>query len=248
MGTHNMTLDMQFVEELVLAIRSHSPLPAFPQILDLEEAYNALDEIGNRVCSSGITGIKAGLTNPDIQALFGLNHALLGRLYDWGELRPGDVVKHRANAQIECEIAVQLNAEGKPVKIGAAIEFVYVNFSKPQDLTPGNLVATSLGADRYLLGKQFDWYEVDFNTLRSAHIALSLDEERILTTSPYDSLGGPEKATKWCVDEAIARGLEIRDEMILLCGTCGAGIPLQPGNYIADYGLLGKIEFTVGDA
>lgn len=241
-----MTIDNDFAEALTAAIRSHSPLPAFPEGLTLDDAYEALEAISASLCNSASPGIKAGLTNPDIQALFGLEHALLGRLYDWGELSPGELVEHRENAQIECEVAVVVDQSGQPVKVAPAIEFVCVNFSQPQDMTPANLVASSLGADRYLLGEFVDWADMDFELLRATTITLTHNGENILSASPYDSLDGPESAVRWGTNEAGKRGMRLSEGSILLCGTCGAGLPLLPGDYSADYGTFGNIEFTVG--
>ena len=47
------------------------------------------------------------------------------------------------------------------------------------------------------------------------------------------------------LNEASARGLALADDMLLITGACGGIHPAEPGSYVADYGSLGKIEFTV---
>ncbi|MBL4672806.1 MAG: hypothetical protein JKX81_11150, partial [Arenicella sp.] len=79
-----MTNDRNFETQLTEAIESHSPLPRFPRDLTLEDAYARLPEVSAGVANGITAGIKAGITNPEIQALFGLEHALLGQLYDCG--------------------------------------------------------------------------------------------------------------------------------------------------------------------
>lgn len=235
----------EFQNQLAIDIQDHNPLPEFPEGLTLDNAYAMLPSLTERVCGGSIRGLKAGMTNTDLQPFFGLDHALLGYLYGQGELQEGKAVPLLAGSQIECEVAIILGADGKPVSVGPAIEFVFVNFSKPEDMTAANLVLSNLGADRYMLGKQLPWGEVDFNLLVDVKLTTELDGSVILESSPMDSLGGPEQALRWGVGEARKRGLQIEDGSVLLCGTCGAGLPMLPGSYHADYGVLGSIEFTV---
>ena len=240
-----MSLPDSFLQDLATAIRSHEFLPAFPPGLSLGDAYRGLSQMAPLVCDDKPVGIKAGLTNPDIQQLFGLDHALLGFLYDWGELRSSDPVLYRANAQLECEVAITVDQAGNPKAIAPAIEIVFVNFLRPEDMTPPNLVLSSLGADRFLVGEPVPWDDVDFDAIESAEIAMSLSGDEILKASPHDSLGGPRDAWRWCINEARRRGFQFSEDSVLLCGTCGAGLPMRRGSYAVDFGPLGSIEFSV---
>lgn len=227
------------------AIRNHQPLPAFPQGLTLEQAYQLLPEVAAGVCDVAPRGIKAGLTNPDIQAFLGLDHALLGHLYDWGEHSGDTPLALRAGSQLECEVAIVLDADGRPKAIAPAIEIVYLNFAVPEDMNAANLVVSSLGADRYMLGRQLPWDSVDMAALAASTICAVHNGETILETSAMDSLGGPVDALAWCVGEARKRALRIEEDTLLLCGTCGSGLPMAEGEYRVDYGPLGTLEFTV---
>ncbi len=240
-----MTLDQSFTRDLADAIRSHAPLPEFPPGVSLEEAYAVLPEIAERLCDTRIAGLKAGLTNSDVQALFGLDSALLGFIYDWGILEPGDSLQHREYAQIECELGIILDPSGNPLSIGPALEFVHLPFSRPEDFTGANLVLSSLGADRYLCGDFVDWEEGPLQHLFETTIRLERDGEKLLEVSACDSLGGPDNAVAWCVGEARNRGLDLVESGLLLTGTCGSGIPFQPGHYVADYGSFGRLEFEI---
>jgi len=234
-----------FIAELASAIRSHSQLPAFPSGITLEQAYAMLPDVVSLVCDTRTRGLKAGLTNPALQELFGLEDALMGLLFDWGECSPGSRLPYREHSQLECELGIVLNANRQPVSIGPAIEFVHLNFLRPEDFTPANLVISSLGADRYLCGKPTPWREVDFEALRDVVIRLERDGKLLQEVSAYDSLNGPERAVEWCVGEASRRGLDIVGGTLLLTGTCGSALPASPGDYIADYGPLGAVTFCV---
>ena len=178
----------RFIADLAYAIRSHLPLPAFPADLTLEEAYSVLPAVASLVCDVRSSGIKAGFTNPDLQKLFGLEEPLLGLLYDWGECRSGCILPYNEHSKIECELGIVFNADGVPVSMGPAIEFVHLSFSIPEDLTPANLVVSSLGADGYLRGEQTAWAELDFESLRDTIISLERDGEDVVVER---KLGAP---------------------------------------------------------
>jgi 2-keto-4-pentenoate hydratase len=60
-----------------------------------------------------------------------------------------------------------------------------------------------------------------------------------------DSLGGPETAVSWIVQEAEARGFSLGKETLLLTGACGKVVPAEVGEYNADFGPLGSIGFEI---
>lgn len=240
MGRHD-----SFVNDLAQAIRSHSPMPPFPAGLTLDDAYSLLPKVARMTCDKRVSGIKAGLTKPDMARLLGLESALLGLLYDWGQCELDTILPYRNHSQIECEIAIRLDGQGKPIAIGPAIEIVHLEFSRPEDFNAANLVVCGLGADRYICGAEIPWHQTDFETLRPAIINLFRDGELVLEASPFDSLGGPENAVDWCVQEAFRRNIEITEDAILLTGTCGNALPMTPGEYLADYGPLGRISFEI---
>lgn len=240
-----MTNHQQFIVALADAIRARAPLPPFPAGVTMDEAYRMLPAAAARVCDSGTSGLKAGLTNPELQALFGLDEALIGLLYDWGECPNGVALPFREYARIECELAVVLSAEDAPVALAPAIEIVHLNFAAPEDFTPANLVMSSLGADSYICGSPIPWGELDQSVIRSTAIKLERDGELLQLANAGDSLNGPERAVDWCVNEARKRSLEIADGTTLLTGTCGDALPGLPGNYKADFGELGTLRFTI---
>ncbi len=47
------------------------------------------------------------------------------------------------------------------------------------------------------------------------------------------------------VNAAVAAGYELRPGQVLLSGAVGAMMPAEPGDYVADYGALGTLRFTV---
>ena len=227
------------------AIRAHTTLPEFPKGVSIEEAYEALPMIAESVCDQSVVGIKAGLTNPDVLGMFGLTEPLLGYLYDWGEAINGDSLPCHDHAQIECEISIFVDADGTPIALAPAVEFVRVAFSDMTDFTPANLIMCSLGADRFILGDKKPWADTTLDALDDVVITLKKDGSEILRTTPTDSLGGPRSAVRWGLGEARKRNMLLHKNMVLLGGTCGSGVPLETGSYVVEYGSFGQITFEV---
>ena len=235
----------RFVAQLADAIKAKSIWPEFPSGVTLTEAYSLIPHLTRLISGEQSAGIKAGVTNRDLQALFGLEEPLLGLLYQQSEIENAATLPHTASRRIECELAMQLNSDGNPISIGPAVEFVRLDFCRPEDLTPGNVTLCNLGADQFILGDMGAWDSFDFTALADIEIELMRDGEIILTASPLDSFGGPKPALDWCVNKANSLGFTIPEGGVLLAGTNGAAMEADPGHYQASYGPLGTIEFTI---
>jgi len=235
----------RFVAQLADAIKAKSIWPEFPSGVTLTEAYSLIPHLTSLISGEQSAGIKAGVTSKDLQALFGLEEPLLGLLYQQSEIENAATLPHTASRRIECELAMQLNSDGSPISIGPAVEFVRLDFCRPEDLTPGNVTLCNLGADQFILGDMGAWDSFDFTALADIEIELMRDGEVILTASPLDSFGGPKPALDWCVNKANSLGFTIPEGGVLLAGTNGAAMEADPGHYQASYGPLGTIEFTI---
>jgi len=235
----------RFIEDLADAIRTKSTWPEFPSGITVTEAYSFIPQLTSLISGETSAGIKAGVTNADLQAIFGLEEPLLGLLYQQSETESAATLSYTASRRIECELAIRLNSDGSPISIGPAVEFVRVDFCRPEDLTPGNVTLANLGADQFILGEMSAWGSFDFAALADIDIELMRDGEVILATSPLDSFGGPKPALEWCVNKASSLGLTIPQGGVLLAGTNGAAMEADPGQYEVSYGPLGTIEFTI---
>ena len=235
----------RFVAQLADAIKAKSIWPEFPSGVTLTEAYSLIPHLTSLISGEQSAGIKAGVTNRDLQTLFGLEEPLLGLLYQQSEIENAATLPHTASRRIECELAMQLNSDGSPISIGPAVEFVRLDFCRPEDLTPGNVTLCNLGADQFILGDMGAWDSFDFTALADIEIELMRDGEVILTASPLDSFGGPKPALDWCVNKANSLGFTIPEGGVLLAGTNGAAMEADPGQYQANYGPLGTSEFTI---
>ena len=227
--------------QIAEAIRTHQPLPVFPQALNLADGYEIQLEVANLVAPGGFKGIKAGVTSKQLQAVFGIYHALLGRLYRHGHLSTGATLPFIEKQLIECEIGITVDAQGQPVSAGPALEFAFAAFSSPTDATAPNLTAGNVAADQFLTGQQHPWRKSYDDII----IRFYRNDELINEAPITESLGGPANAVTWIIQEAKRYNIEVPDNSLLMTGACGKVIPALPGNYRADYGELGEVSFTI---
>ena len=231
----------QLVNDLATAARSRSSLPKMPDALTIEQAYEVQRELVSVLADGPVRGLKAGMTAKAGQEAFGLTHPLIGSLYTWGELAPGVSFEFEAGVNLECEIGIVIDGAGKPKSAGPVIEVPRMAWSVPEDAKGANLTACNIAADRYIVGDQQpvrDSYE-------GLRVRLTRDGSEVLDAPLTDALGGPHLALDWMLAEAEKRGLAFADDMLLITGACGGIHPAERGSYIADYGELGSIRFTV---
>ena len=140
---------------------------------------------------------------------------------------------------------MRLNSDGSPTSIGPAVEFVRLDFCRPEDFTPGNVTLCNLGADQFILGNLSSWNSFDFTVLANIEIKLMRDGEITLTSSPLDSFGVPKPALDWYVNETNGLGFRIPQGGVLLARTNGAARDADPDHYEVNYRPLGIIEFNI---
>ena len=229
------------VQNIAAAIRTGATLPKMPADLDLDAAYDLQKQVVAAVAGGAVAGLKAGMTAAAGQQAFGLTHPLIGSLYTSGRCEPGITFASGPGVSLECEIGIVVDADGAPKTAGPVIEVPRMAFADAEDRTGANLTACNIAADRYIVGQQ--------QPLRDSYgdiaITLTRDGEEVTSAPASDALGGPQAALAWMLNEARARGLAIEDGMLLITGACGGIHPAEPGHYVADYGDLGSIEFTV---
>lgn len=226
---------------IAAALRAGAPVPPLPDDLGLDDGYEIQSLMVPLRDGAPLGGLKAGVTQAGAQRHFGIDHALLGRLYGGGRIEPGVPITLPPGAAIECELGIVVDAQGRPRSFGPAIEFVRAAFTAGDALTAAKLVASNLAADRFLQGPQLPWPDA----WQDPGVRLYRDDELVLEAALDDALGGPIAALDWMLDAARARGMALADGMLLMTGCCGPALPAESGRYRADHGPLGSLEFVV---
>jgi 2-keto-4-pentenoate hydratase len=213
-----------------------------PEDLDLATAYQLQHIVSQYRSPNGVSGIKAGVTAKPVQKHFGLDGALLASLYDDAMLASGKELEYVEGRLLESEVALQIDLNsGDPIAIAPAFEIVAVRFASPEQMSAANLVACNLGADRYVVGEFIPW-QAEYNDIA---LTLKRDGEVVNQTVIGDALDGPLPGAKWLVTEARRRGFTLDKTFTYMMGACGTTLPLEVGQYEADYGALGSLSLQV---
>lgn len=223
------------------AILNGAPLPAINKAYSLNEAYILQHAVTRAVTATNVAGIKAGVTAPAAQEFFGLDHALLGSLYDAGQVEQNGSIDFVPGRLIECELAVLVDKNAQPISVAPAVEFVRVNFERPEDLTAANLVLSNLGAELFIVGEFLPWERAG----EEISVSLWRGSDVVNQADMFEALGGPVEAAPWMCDEAIKRGFRLNGNTLLLTGACGTAVAADKGHYVAEYGSFGKLTFEV---
>ena len=140
---------------------------------------------------------------------------------------------------LECEIGVVVDGDGRPVSAGPVIEVPRLRPSG--DSSAAALIVGNIGSHQFIRGEQ--------KPIRDSYtdiiVTLTCNGNAITSGTPLEALGGPLEALEWMVGEARERGLPVRDGMLMITGAIGGLKPAEPGEYVADFGDLGQIGFTV---
>lgn len=226
---------------MAAAFSRAEPMPKMPQNISMDDAYVIQRELVAHLAPGAISGIKAGVTAPAAQKIFGVTHPLLGSLYAAGELASGAVFPNIDGLKLECEIGIIVDAQGVAKSAGPIVEIARMSFAHAEDVNGMNLVACNVAADRYVVGERFDIRE----NYDDISVRLTRNGEFISEAPVNDAMGGPHPALDWMLSEAKLRGMAVEQDMLFITGACGGIHEAQVGDYVADYGEFGRIEFTI---
>ena len=72
------------------------------------------------------------------------------------------------------------------------------------------------------------------------------DRDRRREGSGANVLGDPRDALAWLVNELSALGVTLRAGQVVTTGTCLMPLPIEPGDRVVDFGVLGDVEIEMG--
>lgn len=236
-----MSNTSKHVADVAQAIKAHQPLPEFDTQYQLPQAYALQHQVTQLRSPAGRGGIKLGVTTQAAQAYFGIDHPLVGSLYEDARLGPESSIPYLEGRNLETEFAILVDKEGQPKAIAPAIEIVYVSFSRKKDMSASSLVLCNLGADLFVVGDFLPWNAPHQDVTG----VLSRNGDAVNSASMNDALEGPARALPWVWTEIQRRGYKPDGETLIMMGACGSVVPAEKGDYRADYGEMGALGFSI---
>ena len=221
------------------AILAGAPLPTFDATMTLDEAYGVQHDVLGLCAPEGLAGIKAGMTSRASQSFFGIDNFLLGGICPKTVQASGWAVPFREGRLIECEVALRVDGEGRPIACAPALELVSLNFARDTDMNATNLLAANLGAEFIVLGEFQPWKKNSTISPSRCRITACVCKFR---SACNDALGGPSLSAGLICSEVRARGYDLTPDMILMTGACGQVVPAKKGKYEAGFDALGSVH------
>jgi 2-keto-4-pentenoate hydratase len=247
-------------ERIAVAYRNGSPFPVFTAeggLADLSAAYEVQSGyVRRRLGVEPRGGFKIGVTDKPSQARIGVAEPLVGVLFGRGRRENGarlDVKAFR-KAIVETEICFVLGAaitsplpdkaalRAAVATVGPAIEFADNRFAADPPMRGLDLAAADVAASHYIVGTQLPTKRFDFATVT---IRVARDGVEIKNLVQRGPEADPFVFGLWLVNRMIKRGWHLAPGDVLLTGLRGEIIEPMPGRYLADYGVLGRVEFTL---
>ncbi|MCP4152481.1 MAG: 4-oxalocrotonate decarboxylase [bacterium] len=199
-------------------------------------------------------GFKAGLTSKGAQKRFGVDKPVTGVLITPGITTAKPLIKTTKGLMLETEIGFIIakpitgpitNAAELRGYISAVlpvIEMPVLCFNEPGKMTGLDIIAGNVAAAKYIKGAE--------KNLKTAHIndvsvTLHCDGKEINSGKGSEAMGDQWKAVLWLINTVVSQGWSLEPGQLIITGALGKMIPAKPGNYTANYGIFGKIHFTI---
>jgi len=234
-------------DAIVEATKNVRTFPDVPDALDATSAYAIQSAVVQRAYGAQIAGYKAGLTSAAVQQRFGVDQPVLGVLPESGRIQVGSKLRAVPGLKVEVEIGFLVGVEDTPAAMFAAIELPRLDYPTTTKTTLADIIATNVSAYRFIVAAPMK-LEPD---VRRVEVSLDRDGQQLFTAFASDAMGDPTDVYEWLVPRIHSHEYPLRPGMVLITGSLGRVIDGEPGAYVAHYGELGDIKFTIeggGDA
>jgi 2-keto-4-pentenoate hydratase len=255
------------LEMLVAARAAGRPCPPVRDLLpdgDVDAAYAvqaawAADQVA---AGARVVGRKIGLTNPAVQAQFGVDRPDFGVLFESMACRPGTPIDAARTLQpkIEAEIAFVLaeDLDGAmigPAEVAAATECVVAALEIVDsriagwDISIVDTIADNGSSGLFVLGDRrqrlgrLDLAECAMTLRRVA--AGTADHDGVVVSAGTGAacLGHPLAAVAWLAAAVRDQGRPLRAGEVVLSGSLGPMAPVAPGDvFHADISGVGQVS------
>lgn len=202
-----------------------------------------------------VAGYKSAANALALQTALGLSEPIVGALFARGERKPGDRIERTAyrTLLIETELGFRVARPIDTPVVSVAelrsavstcvpmIELADPGFGRTR-FTGLDLIAANSAAAGFICGKPHQADQLDVNAL---HIRLSRDGATLHEARSGELMGDQWQALLWLVNKVIDSGYVIHPGMLFMTGALGGAHPASPGEYVAEFGVLGEMRFQV---
>jgi 2-keto-4-pentenoate hydratase len=246
-------------ERLIDAARFATPCAPVREILpdgDLDDGYEVQRLVQERTSAGRHrVGRKIGLTSPAVQQQMGVDTPDFGVLFAdmaYGDSTPipyGRLLQPRVEAEVAFVLGQDLPDRVVTVAevlratdfVVAAIEVVDSRIAN-WDISIFDTVADNASSGVFVLGAAPRSLR-DIDDLRDATMTLTTGNAVVSSGTGAACLGHPVNAVVWLANVLVARGQPLRAGEIVLSGSLGALVPVEPNaTYEASIAGLGSVR------
>ncbi|MEM7092507.1 MAG: hypothetical protein AAF567_05860 [Actinomycetota bacterium] len=225
--------------------------PALPHEIaptSVDDAYAIQDAI-HKSAGWPIALYKVGCTSELAQQVLGIPHPIGGRVPSDGVFADGESIPltfFGAPPAIECEFALQVDGSGTVVAVAPAIELVDPRVQSSGGFGGLTTIADNSAGCAVVIGEPMPI--ADAGDLASHAVRLTDSGGAELASGSADAvIGGPSSSVDWTIAHERDRGRELPEGAWIITGTCTGLTPTEAGgSYVADYGALGTVGFSLG--
>ena len=202
-----------------------------------------------------IAGYKSAANAAPLQEALGLTAPITGVLFASGARAAGSILAHTAYRTLLIETEIGFRAARR---IGARvlslaelrnatstcipmIELADPGFGRTR-FTGLDLLAANAASAGFICGTAQSAARVDANEVR---VRLCRDDTTLHEAQGRDLMGDQWQALLWLVNTVVELGYVIEPGQLLMTGALGGAHPALPGEYVAEFGVLGEVRFSV---
>src|SRR4051812_21403832 len=225
-------------------------------VRSMDEAYAVQSELA-KLPGNAVRGWKVTALTPEQQRGFDSNRPVAGALFaEHVHQAPATLTLSKFIVTvIECEISFRLardlpqrNAPYTDAEIADAIDAIVPCYEFPDNRVPADApdllkLADDMGNGAFVAGEPVtEWRKIDLSQI---DIVLTLDGTEIARGPAARILGNPLKAVTALANAQPLPAGGLKAGQIVTTGTCTTPLPLQRGEYVADFAMLGTVKLSV---
>jgi 2-keto-4-pentenoate hydratase len=257
---HAITAE-EWADQILKAQSRGQPMPVFgAKERDATEylAYQVQKTVVDKQVAEGdkVIGHKAGVTSQAAQDKLGLIEPVAGELLASHKKNTATFVSMRKfkGMVVEMEIGFELKLSIRSApesiedlkaavrQVVPVVELPNLYFESGSRLTGADIIASNVAASTVIVGRGKSLDRLDLNAIE---VELERNDEVVATGKGTDAMGDQWKALMWLVQQRLQQGFEVKRNDLLITGALGQVIEAEAGRYVADFGALGRVTFTM---
>lgn len=222
------------------------------------QAYEVQKAVVTQLGAAGdpVVGHKAGLTSEAAQSRFGAFEPVAGTLLKSHLKNTATFVSLRrfkgmlVEMELGFELKLSIRSEPRDVEelktyvrqIYPIVELPNVDFDPADAVTVMDIIASNVAAATVIKGRAKPLELIDVNAVE---VTLTHDNTEVAYGRGTDAMGDQWEALLWLVRQRLREGYEVKRNDLLITGAMGEVRPAEAGRYVADFGKLGRVTFSL---